>query len=77
LTGDRVRRYRGGFSSFEEAWQGALQAKRRIDHGSVAHARRIRVDAFLEEWLEATKPSLKASTYSGYRNIVQWLGSTC
>ncbi|HEY5978097.1 MAG TPA: tyrosine-type recombinase/integrase [Microlunatus sp.] len=70
LTGDRVRRYRGGFTSFEEAWQGALQAKRRVDHGSVAHAKRIRVDAFLEEWLEATKPSLKASTYSGYRNIV-------
>ena len=72
LTGERDRRYRGGFATFDEAWKEALQAKKRLDHGSAPHAKRIRVQAFLDEWLQATKPSLKASTYSGYCNIADY-----
>lgn len=72
LTGERDRRYRGGFVGYDEAWQEALQAKKRLDHGGAPHSKRIRVEAFLDEWLQATKPSLKSSTYSGYRNIVDY-----
>lgn len=72
LTGERQRAYRGGFASADEAWTAAIDAKRRLDSGLVPHAKRLRVSAFFEEWLAAIKPTVKPTTWAGYRNIVDF-----
>ena len=72
LTGERQRAYRGGFRTSDEAWGAATDAKKRLDQGAAPHARRVRVRAFFDEWLEATRPSLKATTYASYRNMAEF-----
>ena len=72
LTGERQRAYRGGFPTSEEAWSAATDAKKRLDQGLVPHAKRVRVQDFFAEWLDAIQLSIKATTYTGYRNMAEF-----
>lgn len=72
LTGERQRAYRGGFASSDEAWTAAVDAKRRLDSGLAPHAKRLRVSTFFEEWLASVRPTLKPTTWAGYRNTVEF-----
>ena len=72
LTGERQRRYKGGFANENEAWVAAVEARKRLDQGQVPHSKRIKVRDFLDEWLEATRPALKSTTYASYRNMAEF-----
>lgn len=61
LTGDRHRESKGGFATYNAALTAAIEAKRRQETGQAAHAKRIRVKDYLEQWHGATAPSLKPS----------------
>lgn len=72
LTGERQRGYRGGFASSDDAWTAAIDAKRRLDSGLAPHAKRLRVSVFFAEWLTSIKPTVKPTTWAGYRNTVDY-----
>ena len=72
LTGERRRKYKGGFASERDAWLAGVDAQKRLNQGQVPHSRRVKVRTFLEQWLEATRPALKATTYSSYRNMAEF-----
>jgi integrase len=72
LTGDRVRPYQGGFKSESEALKEAIEAKKRYDSGIAAHAKRIRVADFLNEWIDVTGPTIKRSSAQGYRDSIRY-----
>jgi len=84
VTGQRKRPYKGGFATEDEAWRAALDAQRLLDVGRPAHTKRIRVEAFLDEWLHTIEPDLKETTLQSYRDIIgyylrptigpRWLG---
>ncbi|PPK90848.1 site-specific recombinase XerD [Kineococcus xinjiangensis] len=72
LTGERQRKYKGGFPTEREAWTAGVDAQKRVNQGQVPHNRRIKVRDFLEQWLEATRPALKATTHANYRNMAEF-----
>ncbi|WP_152186074.1 site-specific integrase [Segeticoccus rhizosphaerae] len=70
LTGKRVRPYRGGFGSEEEALTRALEAKKLLDSGRPAHPRKIRVKDFFAQWLATVEVDLKSTATQSYRDII-------
>lgn len=71
LDGSRKRSYKGGFPTEQEAWTAAVEAKKQLDAGRAPHAKRLRAEAFLQEWLDSVRPSLKPSTFASYRDMVE------
>lgn len=72
LTGERQREYQGGFPTEDEAWRAALEAKARLEAGRAMHAKKIRVAAYLSEWLNAIEDDVKATTAQNYRDNVEF-----
>jgi len=72
VTGQRKRPYKGGFATEDEAWRAALDAQRLLEDGRPAHTKRIRVEAFLNEWLHTIEPDLKETTLQSYRDIINF-----
>jgi integrase len=70
LTGNRQRVYEGGYTSEQDAWSEALEAKKRMETGRAAHAKRIRVRDFFEEWLASVEPALKPTACRNYHDNV-------
>jgi integrase len=71
LDGRRQRSYRGGFTTEQAAWVAAVDAKKRLDAGRAPHAKKVHLRDFLEEWLEAVRPALKATSYASYRDLAE------
>jgi len=84
LTGARQRPYQGGFATEEEALEAAIEAKKRAETGRSVTAKKIRVAAFMDEWLSANEDNLKPTTGQNYRDNIdayiapilgtRWLG---
>jgi integrase len=84
LTGDRRRPSKGGFATHAEALEAAMDAKKRHESGRAAHARRVRLRDFLDEWLDVNGSNLKETTAQNYRDNInayinpvlgdRWLG---
>lgn len=79
-TGDRRRRSQGSFRTKKEAQQELLSSLSRIEEGSPAEPSKQTLGEFLDDWLLAVRPRLKASTWASYqlnieRHIKPRLGS--
>jgi integrase len=70
LTGERLRPYQGGYSTEGEAWEAAIEAKKRVQIGRSATAKKIRVGDFFDEWLAANEDQFKETTTQNYRDNI-------
>src|SRR5674476_549563 len=59
VSGRRIRPYKGGFATEEEAWRAGVDAKKRLESGRTPHAKSIQVCAYFQEWLETVRSNLK------------------
>jgi len=66
LTGSRVRPYKGGFTSEEDALTAAIDARRRLHAGLATNPKRITVRDFYALWIAEIGPSLKPTTLASY-----------
>jgi integrase len=70
LTGKRFRPGRSGFKTKREAEQALRKAIAAHESGRSVKANYQTVGEFLTQWLQAVRPSLRASTWASYRNYV-------
>jgi integrase len=70
LTGERLRAYQGGFSTEDEAWRDAIEAKKRVEIGRSATAKKIRVSDFFEQWMKPNEDQFKDTTTRNYRDNI-------
>jgi integrase len=72
VTGKRRQRWVGGFPTKRDAELALTRALAAHDSGVVAAAATgLTVARFLEEWLEAVRPALKATTAKSYIEMMQ------
>lgn len=71
LTGKRERVYRGGFETEDAAWAAAVKARSELDEGRHVRPSQRTVQAFLSEWLDSIKLSVKPTTYANYDENIQ------
>lgn len=66
-TGKRRRKWHSGFLTRREAEAGLVDILSRLQQGSYVEPSRTTLAEFLEEWLEATRSTVRESTWSSYR----------
>jgi len=84
VSGRRIRPYKGGFDTEEEAWRAGVDAKKRLESGRTPHAKNIQVGEYFQEWLETVRSNLKDTTAQSYSDMItayispamgaRWLG---
>ncbi|HEY8651847.1 MAG TPA: hypothetical protein VIL87_01965 [Dermatophilaceae bacterium] len=84
ISGRRLRPYKGGFGSEEDAWRAAVDAKKRLESGRTPHAKSMQVSEYFNEWLETVRSNLKDTTAQSYSDMItayinpsmgsRWLG---
>ena len=84
VSGRRIRPYKGGFATEEEAWRAGVDAKKRLESGRTPHAKNIQVCEYFQEWLETVRSNLKDTTAQSYSDMItayinpamgaRWLG---
>lgn len=67
-TGKRRQKWHSGFRTKKEAERARIDLLSKFDRGEYVEPSQQTVADFLEEWLVAIEPTLKASTYNGYRS---------
>ena len=65
-TGKRRQQWKGGFRTKKEAEVAMRAASVASDEGRHVGASRKSVAAFLDEWVEAQRPNLRATTHASY-----------
>ena len=70
ISGSRIRPYKGGFATEEEAWRAAVDAKKRLEAGRTPHTKSISVSNYFDEWLETVKSNLKDTTTQSYSDMI-------
>src|SRR5947208_2483990 len=72
VTGRRRQRWRGGFATKADAERSlAGQVSGTAGRNSVEDSA-LRVDAYLDQWFEGVRPTLRPSTAKSYGEIVRW-----
>jgi len=72
LTGERRRDARSGFLTEDAAWDALAEANSQLRTNRYVKNAPRTVRQFLDEWLAAVRISVKATTYSNYRNYVEY-----
>src|SRR5689334_3389453 len=70
-TGKRKQKWHSGFRTKGDAEKALSEILSRLDQGTYVEPTKRTLAAFLEEWLAAVKPILRASTHATYQTIVQ------
>jgi hypothetical protein len=71
-TGERKRKWHGGHDTKREATRALTEILGRLDAGTYVAPSRLTVAEFLlEDWLPAVRPSLRPSTFSSYRMMIE------
>ena len=70
ISGSRIRPYKGGFATEEDAWRAAVDAKKRLESGRTPHTKSISVSDYFDEWLETVKSNLKDTTTQSYSDMI-------
>ena len=70
ISGSRIRPYKGGFATEEDAWRAAVDAKKRLEAGRTPHTKSISVSDYFDEWLETVKSNLKDTTTQSYSDMI-------
>src|SRR5947208_13542198 len=71
VTGKKRQRWVGGFKTKADAELALTRALAAHDGGVTAGTTTLNVAQFLDEWLEAVRPSLKATTAKSYVEMMQ------
>lgn len=80
VTGKRRQKWHSGFRTKKEAERARVDLLSKFDRGEYVEPTSETVADFFEEWLVAIRPTLKESTWNGYRSkvrnhIVPYLGT--
>jgi hypothetical protein len=70
VSGRRIRPYKGGFATEEDAWRAAVDAKKRLESARTPHAKGIHVSEYLAEWLKTVQSNLKDTTTQSYSDMI-------
>jgi integrase len=70
VSGERRRRYGGGYATEKIALAAAVEAKQSVESGTDVAPSQRSVSAFFTEWLDTVKHELKPSSYVNYRDYV-------
>jgi hypothetical protein len=78
-TGKRRQKWHSGFRTKKEAERARIDLLSKFDRGEYVEPTQLTVAEFIEEWLTAIRPTVKASTWNGYaskarNHIVPHLG---
>ena len=78
-TGKRRTKWHSGYRTKREAERARIDLLSKVDRGVYTEPTKETVAEFFEEWLVAIRPTLKATTWNGYRSkvrnhIVPYLG---
>ncbi|TQM11130.1 site-specific integrase [Pseudonocardia kunmingensis] len=72
LTGDRRRDSRSGFLTEDEAWEALAEANAKLRASTYTKNSPRTVQQFLDEWLAASKISVKPTTHSNYSSYAKY-----
>lgn len=70
-TGKRMREWHSGFATKKEADKARVEILHRIATGTHVPRSKQSVAAFLKEWLEATRPTIRESTWESYGGLIR------
>lgn len=70
-TGKRRTKWHSGFRTKREAERARVDLLSKVDRGVYTEPTKETVAEFFEEWLVAIRPTLKATTWNGYRSKVR------
>jgi integrase len=70
VTGKRRQKWHSGYRSRKEAEQARTAILRELDTGSYVEPTKATLSDYLDEWLVAIKPTMRATTLDSYR---RWL----
>lgn len=71
VTGKRKQKWHSGFRTKRDADKALTDILSRLDQGTYVEPTKRTLAAFLDEWLVAVRPTLRASTHATYETIVQ------
>lgn len=69
-SGRRRQVWKGGFPTKREAQRALREALSRVDHGTFVVHQRVTLADYLDQWLETTRPTIRATTHAGYQRNV-------
>jgi len=71
VTGKRRTKWHSGYRTKREAERARIDLLSKVDRGAYVEPTQETVGEFLEEWLVTIRPTLKATTWNGYRSKVR------
>jgi integrase len=71
VTGKRRTKWHSGYRTKREAERARIDLLSKVDRGAYVEPTQETVAEFLEEWLVTIRPTLKATTWNGYRSKVR------
>jgi integrase len=70
-TGQRRTKWHSGYRTKREAERARIDLLSKVDRGAYVEATHETVAEFLDHWLVSIRPTLKATTWNGYRSKVR------
>lgn len=71
ISGKRKQKWHSGFRTKRDADRALTEILSRLDQGTYVEPTKQTLSSYLDDWLAATKPTLRASTYATYASIVE------
>lgn len=71
IDGKRQQKWHSGFRNKRDADKAVTEILSRLDQGTYVVPTRQTLAEFLDEWLAATKPTIRPSTYATYESLVR------
>lgn len=71
VTGKRKQKWHSGFRTKRDADRALTDILSRLDQGTYVEPTKQTLSSYLDDWLAATKSTLRASTYATYSSLVE------
>jgi integrase len=71
VTGKRKQKWHSGFRTRRDADKGLTEILARLDQGTYVEPTKQTVADFFDQWLAATRTTIRASTYSTYETMIR------
>lgn len=71
VTGKRKQKWHSGFRTRRDADRALTDILSRLDRGTYVEPTKQMFSSYLDDWLAATKSTLRASTYATYASLAR------
>jgi integrase len=71
VTGKRKQKWHSGFKTKRDAERAMTDILSRLDQGTYVEPTKLTLGGYLDEWLAQTRSTIRPSTYSTYKSLVE------